>query len=110
MTIINPSELRNLIGREEFDYTQLKSVLASYASVDRKINQLMSTGVIVRVKKGLYVFGKPYRRGPICPEVLANLIYGPSCLSLEYALFYHGLIPERVEMFTSVTPQKNKHF
>ncbi len=29
---------------------------------------------------------------------------------MEYALAYHGLIPERVEIVTSVTPKKNKEF
>ena len=43
-------------------------------------------GGIVRVKKGLYVFGLDYRRGAWSREVLANLIYGPSYVSLDYAL------------------------
>jgi predicted transcriptional regulator of viral defense system len=41
---------------------------------------------------------------------LANLIYGPSCISLEYALAFHGLIPERVQTVTSVTPKRDKDF
>lgn len=43
-------------------------------------------------------------------ESLANLIYGPSYLSLEYALSYYGLIPERVEEVTSMTPLRSKIF
>ena len=43
-------------------------------------------------------------------EILANLVYGPSYLSLEYALAYHGLTPEAVQTATSVTTQKNKIF
>ncbi|MBS2004793.1 MAG: hypothetical protein JST44_25000 [Cyanobacteria bacterium SZAS LIN-5] len=50
------------------------------------------------------------RRNPVCKETLANLIYGPSCISLEYALSLTGFIPERVEVVTSVTPKKNKTF
>ena len=110
MPILDDFQLRRAILSEEFDYTLLSSVLASYSSVRRKINELLRSGVIERVKKGLYVFGQEYTRGPIVKETLANLIYGPSCISLEYALAFHGLIPERVETVTSVTPKRDKDF
>jgi hypothetical protein len=38
------------------------------------------------------------------------MIYGPSCISLDYALHYHGLIPERVESITSVTTGRSRRF
>jgi len=44
-----------------------------------------------------------------CLETLANLIYGPSYVSLDYALQIHGLIPERVETVTSVTIGQSKY-
>lgn len=110
MPRIDDFQLRKAIPSEEFDYTLLSSVLASYSSVRRKINELLRSGVIERVKKGLYVFGQEYARGPVVKETLANLIYGPSCISLEYALAFHGLIPERVETVTSVTPKRDKDF
>lgn len=103
-------QLRRAIPSEEFDYTLLRSVLATYSNVDRKINELLRSGTIARVKKGLYIFGPRYNSKPIVKETLANLIYGPSCVSLEYALAYHGLIPERVEAVTSVTPKRDKSF
>jgi hypothetical protein len=110
MARIDDFQLRKAIPSEEFDYTLLSSVLASYSSVRRKINELLRSGVIERVKKGLYVFGRDYAQGPIVKETLANLIYGPSCISLEYALAFHGLVPERVETLTSVTPKRDKDF
>lgn len=103
-------QLRKIIGREEFDYPMLVSALSKYSGVRQKINELLKAEVIIRVKKGLYVFGPEYNQAPICKELLANLIYGPSCISLEYALSFHGLIPERVETITSVTPKKDKQF
>ena len=110
MAKLNILQLRKAIGREEFDHTQLASVLSSYLAVDQKINELLKSGVIERVKKGLYVFGSDSRQAPICKESLANLIYGPSCISMEYALSFYGLIPERVETITSVTPKRDKEF
>lgn len=35
---------------------------------------------------------------------------GPSCVSLETALAYHGLIPERVEQVMSVTTGRARRF
>ena len=110
MDRINAFQLRKTIPYEEFDYSLLTSALSEYSAVRQKINELLKSGAITRVKKGLYVFGPDYNRAPICKETLANLIYGPSCISLEYALAYHGLIPERVETITSVTPKRDKEF
>lgn len=112
MTKLDTFRLRKLIPREELDYTLLTAALSvgGYEAAPQKINELLKSGVIKRVKKGLYVFGPEYNENPVCKEVLANLIYGPSCISLEYALSYHGLIPERVETLTSVTPKRDKEF
>jgi predicted transcriptional regulator of viral defense system len=76
----------------------------------RFLGQLMKRGYVERVKKGLYVWGQDIDPTPYSTELLANLIYGPSYVSLEYALSFHGLIPERVATVTSVTFKKNKTF
>jgi predicted transcriptional regulator of viral defense system len=104
------ASLRHRIPHEEFDYQVLLDALSGYLRPRSKITALLRNGVIVRVKKGLYVFGKEERRKPLCPELLANLVYGPSCVSLEYALAWHALIPERVETVTSVTCGRSKAF
>lgn len=103
-------ELRRHIPFEEFDYQILLDSLRGYAHPRKKITSLLRKGEIIRVKKGLYLFGEQHRRAPYCRELLANLIYGPSCVSLEYALHYHGLIPERVETITSVTCGRSRSF
>ena len=68
----------NQIPREEFDYQTLVDVLKGYSRPRNKIEDLIHKGVIVRVKKGLYVFGNDYRRRPYSKELLANLIYRTS--------------------------------
>lgn len=103
-------QLRSTIPFEEFDYQTLLDSLREYAHPRKKISSLLRKGELVRVKKGLYLFGERYRRTPFCRELLANLIYGPSYISLEYALHYHGLIPERVESITSVTCGRSRSF
>ena len=99
----NDTLLKN-IPNEEFDYqTLLDAIGGGYAQPRMKISSMLAKGTIIRVKKGLYILGESLRRRPFCRELLANLIYGPSYVSLEYALHYHGLTPERVETVTSVT-------
>jgi predicted transcriptional regulator of viral defense system len=104
------SNLRNSAFTEEFDYNFLKHALYDYKNPRVKINDLLKKEKIIRVKKGLYVFGPELAREPYSKETLANLIYGPSYISLEYALSFYGLIPERVETVTSITNKRNKLF
>lgn len=103
-------ELRRRIDGEEFDYQALLDTLKGYEKPRDKITSLLRQGAIIRVKKGIYVFGAKQARRPFSREILANMIYGPSCISLEYALHYHGLIPERVEAVTSVTSGRSRRF
>jgi len=103
-------ELRRRIPGEEFDYQALLDGLREYDRPRDKITDLLRQGDIIRVKKGIYVFGERYRRRPFSRELLANMIYGPSYVSLETALHYYGLIPERVEAMTSVTGARGRRF
>ena len=102
--------IRKHISNEEFDYQTLLHSLDRYSRPRDKISDLLRKGVIIRVKKGLYIFGEDYRQQPFSREILANLIYGPSYISLEYALHYFGLIPERVEAVTSVTTGRSRKY
>ena len=104
------TEIRGKIEREVFDYQALVATLSGYSKPRDKITKLLLSGAIVRIKKGLYCFGEALRREPVSREYVANLIYGPSYVSLEYALHYHGLIPEGVEAVTSVTTRRSRRF
>lgn len=102
--------IRGFTDVEEIDYPFLIDCLKNYASPRAKITRLLKEGNLIRVKKGLYIFGPKYRKQLASLEILANKIFGPSYISLEYALMFYGLIPEHVEEVTSVTPKKNKQF
>jgi hypothetical protein len=108
--MLETAHIRKQIDREIFDYQQLTTCLAPFKKPRDKIGRLLARGEIVRVKKGLYVFGELFQQHPISRELLANLIYGPSYVSLDYALSYHGLIPDRVDAVTSVTPGRSRAF
>jgi predicted transcriptional regulator of viral defense system len=103
--------MKNYLSRlsPEFDYNALISQLGEYKNQRSKISSLIKKKEIIRVKKGLYVLGEDYQK-PFSHEILANLIYGPSYISLEFALSHYGLIPERVNTITSITSKRNKIF
>ncbi len=103
-------DIRRAVDTDVLDYQQLMDCLKGYAKPRDKIRAMLKAGEIVRVKKGVYVFGEGYRRGPWSREILANLIYGPSYISLDYALSYYGFIPERVIVVTSVTLSRSRRF
>ena len=108
--MIKTVNIRKLIDHEVFDYQTLVGLLNEFASPRDKITKMIREGVIVRVKKGLYVFGNEFRKRPFSAVYVANLIYGPSYVSLEYALQMYSLIPERVEEITSITSGRSKRF
>lgn len=94
----------------EVDYQALMAQMPEQSHPRRKLKELKNKGCLIRLKKGFYVLTPEFIGRQYSPQIVANLLYGPSYLSLEYALSVHGLIPERVEGFTSVTTQKNKSF
>lgn len=93
-----------------FDYQYLTNVLRPYTYPRNKITRLLREKEIIRVKKGLYVLGDAIRQKPLLREALANLMYGPSYVSLEYALSHYGMIPEQAATVTSVTSGRSRVF
>jgi len=104
------SQLRNLIPFEVFDYQVIMVALSRYRKPRDIVSRLVRECKIVRIKKGLYCFAENYRKSPISRGYLSNLIYGPSYVSLDYALSYYGLIPEAVYSITSVTMRRSCRF
>lgn len=70
------------------------------------LHRYKKRGFILQLKRGLYVFPDA-----LPPDVyVANKLYGPSYISLEFALSYHGVIPETVYEITSVTTKATRRF
>lgn len=75
-----------------------------------QLTRWQKKGLIVALRKGVYLLNTSDRRVNVDPAMIANILYTPSYLSLEYALSSYGLIPERVRGLTSVTTLKTKRF
>lgn len=70
------------------------------------LHRYKKRGFILQIKRGFYVFPDA-----LPPDVyIANKLYSPSYISLEFALSYHGVIPETVYEITSVAAKTTRRF
>jgi len=88
----------------------LLSVLRDYRRPFDKINELTRQGYLLPIKRGLYIPGPKLRLSRPDPFLLANHLYGPSYVSLDSALAYWGMIPERVMETVSITTKFAKKY
>lgn len=85
-------------------------ILKDYLQPNDKIKNLVKDDMLLSVKRGLYIPGKAIRRQQPDPFLIANHIMGPSYVSLDSALSYYALIPEKVFSITSVTTKQSKKY
>lgn len=95
--IFTDRDMANLIG---------ESANSRYGLVKRA----RASQGIIRVKRGLYCLAPPHQRQTLNLYQLAQNIYGPSYVSMESALSYHGWIPEAVHSVTMACIRKSKDF
>jgi predicted transcriptional regulator of viral defense system len=92
------------------DYATLLTTFVNYKSPKDKISVLVKHGDLIRLKKGLFVVAPKIHKQSLSKELIANHIYGLSYLSVESALSFYGMIPERVHSTRSVTLKRTKQF
>ncbi|MGM8363754.1 type IV toxin-antitoxin system AbiEi family antitoxin domain-containing protein [Flavobacterium sp. ARAG 55.4] len=88
----------------------LLDILKDYKRPNDKISELIKRGELIPLKKGLYIAG--VRTDLTVPEpfLIANHLWGPSYVSLESAMSYWGIIPERVYEVSSITIKSSKKY
>lgn len=97
-------------GSVPVKHTTLLSILSEYRYPNNKIGRMVEKGLLVPIKKGFYAVSPEITGTPISLPLVANLLYGPSYVSMDYALSYYGIIPERVVEITSMTTSRGKMF
>jgi len=97
-------------GSVPIDTSVLKSVFFDYGFPGNKVSQLEKNGNLIRLKRGLYAVSPEVSGQTISLELIANHLYGPSYVSMEFALRYYGLIPERVFEVKSMTSKRSRQF
>lgn len=103
-------KLLSELGNTPIDFAVLKSMFSDYKSVHNKISELEKSGKLIRLKKGMYVVSPNVSGKLLSEELIANHLYGPSYVSMEFALRYYGLIPESVYTVQSMTTKHAKEF
>lgn len=75
-----------------------------------QLTRWQKKGLLVHLRKGMYILNAEDRKADIDQTIIANILYQPSYISLEYALNFYGLIPEAVSDVTSVSTRKTSTF
>lgn len=81
----------------------LSDVLTAYRRPNDKINDLVRSGLLISLRRGLYIPGPELDLPLPHSFLIANHLRGPSYVSLETALAHWGMIPERVYEINSIT-------
>jgi len=85
------------------DLSNIRTIFPDFNS--RRLYEWQKSGKIKKVSNGYYIFAdKKLLENDV--NLIANKLYEPSYLSLEYALNYYSLIPEAVFVKTSISPKK----
>ena len=100
----------NEIGTIPVTTSIIESLYPELKSADKKATWLEKQGVIIRLKRGLYVINPEYSGKTLSSELIANHLYTPSYISMSTALRYYGLIPEAVYVHQSMTVKHSRSF
>jgi len=106
---------------EDFHRLNLKNRIFSMQSMEllgydretlrKQIQNWVKKGYVIQLKKGLYAYLGLEKRKLFSNFYVASLLYGDnSYISLESAMSFYGLIPERVFQLSSVSTSKTKTF
>ena len=85
-------------------------LLKDYKSPNDKISDLLKSKALISIRRGLYIIGPNINLPSPEPFLIANHLRGPSYVSLESALSYWNMIPERVYEISSVSIKTSKSY
>ncbi|MFH0807623.1 MAG: hypothetical protein V2A57_04335 [Elusimicrobiota bacterium] len=80
------------------------------ADIRHQVSGWVKKGYLFQLKKGVYIFNDTFRKAAPSHRFIANYLVSPSYLSLEYALGFYDLIPEKVTVYSSITTKKTHSF
>jgi len=98
------NSLLQLIGDEPiFDSSILLAGNVDPKLIRIQLSRWVKAGKIYQLRRGLYSIAPPYQRIQPHPFLIANHLQKASYISLQSALSFYGLIPEVVNITTSVS-------
>lgn len=107
----NPTDIDILASLPvRVDLILLKDRFSHHKNTKKKIFDLKAKGFLRQIKRGQYFNLRSKWIEATSYELVANSLYFPSYVSLEWALQYYGLILDRVTTVTSVTLLRSQDF
>lgn len=110
---MNTNLLQHLINwpKSYITGTDLNIVIPGNTNAKQSIvKRAVKEGFLLRLKRELYLIQKVSNKPKVNNFELAQYLFGPSYISLESALSYHGWIPEAVYTISNVTIKRKKIF
>ncbi|MCM1041696.1 MAG: hypothetical protein NC048_00805 [Bacteroides sp.] len=98
------------LGNVPVDSGSLAALYPEISGRNQKLSGLERSRQVLRLKRGLYVVHPEVSGKALSTELIANRLYGPSYVSMHYALRYYGLIPEAVHTVQSLTVKHSRAF
>ncbi|MFH0731625.1 MAG: hypothetical protein V2A72_01735 [Candidatus Omnitrophota bacterium] len=86
--------------------SDLLALKESKQAIRNQLERWRKKKLLIRLKRGVFLLNQSDRKLNISRAYIANQLYSPSYVSVEYALNYYGLIPERTNDLTSVSAKK----
>lgn len=105
---MRPFQLLKAFGPVPVTHQNLVPLLKAYKHPNDKIRDWVDKGYLIPLVKGMYAISKDITGARPSSLLVANMQYGPSYVSLEYALSYYQAIPESVADISSVTTNRSK--
>ncbi len=103
--------VRSVGTQRYFDLATLKTLFPSEQdTLSVQLYRWKRAGRVVELRRGLYALADPYRSEPLHGPAAAGAICRPSYLSLQWALSWYGVVPEKGGVFTSVTTRERRSF
>jgi len=97
-------------GNIPVDYSTIASSLSGIKSPKDKISKMVKAGNLIRLRKGLFIVSTEITDSIVSKELIANHLRGPSYVSMESALSYYHVIPERVYHTYSATIKRKRKY
>jgi len=94
-------------GKSIYNFSELMRLSGlSAPSLRKAIHRLLKRKLLLRLKRQLYV--NPFALPSL--EEVAAVLYPPAYISLESALFMHGVMDQAPHLLTCVSPNKTRIF
>ncbi|MFH2102879.1 MAG: hypothetical protein ABIJ39_05935 [Chloroflexota bacterium] len=98
------TQLLELLGDiPVFDSSLLLAGDVTQENVRLQLTRWTKSERLYQLRRGVYTLAPPHQKVKPHPFLVANLLQRASYVSLQSALAFHGMIPEMVQITTSVT-------